>query len=94
MSYLKTRLKRLEDKTIGKKNGIPQWALEVAETEAKRPWIDVSTDRYSKPKPRPNIDVDQFAKDLAEKFTSREDYEKSLPPPDYSHVERLLNEIK
>ena len=58
MSYLKTRMKRVEDKLIGRKDGIPRWALEVAEPKENRPWIDISTDRYSKPKPRPTIDVE------------------------------------
>ena len=93
MSYLRTRVKRVEDKLIGKKDGIPKWALEVAEQEAQRLRIDIITNPKDKPKPKPHINVEQFAKELADKFTSREDYERSLPPLDLSAVHKALNSI-
>ena len=37
-------------------------------------------------------DIENYARDLAGQYSSKEDYEKNKPPPDWSDLDRILKE--
>ena len=80
---LKTRLKKIENTVFGEK-GIPQWAIEVAQSKAalQRMWYEFEMNFYEEmhwPKPEQveletEADIENYARDLAGQYSSKEDY--------------------
>jgi hypothetical protein len=92
MGYLKTRVKRLEEKYTGE-SGISKWAMDVAESHSlSEKWRIESLQRLHRaieestgikqPKPRPpelqtDAEKKQYALELSQKYQSYEHYMKS-----------------
>ncbi len=110
MKQLERRIKRLEKKLNSKdKNGIPEWALKVAEdkrwgdnfsyksglvlNEVKREQFGENPEDPEPPELQTEDDVLAFAKQISEKYDSLEDYRASLPPMDFTAVRKVMDSI-
>ena len=109
MSTIKNRVKSLEEKfKVKGKDGIAEWAMQVARDKSNRLRIDPEPVRRAlaeirgevyKPKPSkcPELNTEEdilnYAREISEKYSSLEEYQASLPPIDTTPIKKALAAI-
>lgn len=90
MKQLERRIKRLEKKLNSKGKG--GWALEYARKKLNS-IINISIGDHKPHRPHTEEDIIGLAKTVS-KFSSPEEYEASLPPMDFSALDKALDAIE